>query len=274
MTTLTTGAAPSGPGGRPASGTPLAGAGPLTTSLVFAGRSLRHSLRDGEGLVMAIALPVALMAVFTVVFGGALDRDGGYVDYVAPGIILLCAGFGAASVATSVNRDVTAGAMDRFRSLPIAASTAILGHVVASVARNLVATAVVVLAGLAFGFRPTASPLDWLVALVVVALYITAVTVLFAFVGLVTSSPEAASGAGFALMFLPYLSSAFVPVDTMPEWLRPFALHQPVTPVIETIRGLLLGGDAPLGLALAWCAAIAAVGGVLAVLVFPRRRGR
>ncbi|WP_404311600.1 ABC transporter permease [Agrococcus terreus] len=257
-------------------GTALAGVGPLRAGAVFTGRSVRHSLRDGEGIVMAIALPVLLMLLFTLVFGGAIQGDGGYIDYVVPGIVLLCSGFGAASVAVSVSRDMTAGAMRRFRSLPIPAATALVGPVVASLLRNLLATAVVIGVALLIGFRPDAGPAAWLAALGLVALWILTITTLFAFVGLVAGSPEAANGYGFGLLFLPYVSSAFVPIATMPEWLRPLAQHQPITPLTESLRALLTGGDAgaqPL-VAVAWCVGAIAVAGALVAWRFPRTAAR
>lgn len=247
----------------------------VQSTVLFTGRSLRHALRDGEGLVMAIALPVLLMLMFTIVFGGAIMTDGGYLAYVVPGVILLTAGFGAASVAVSVARDVAGGAVDRFRTLPIPAFTVVLGHVVASLVRNTVATLVVIAVALAFGFRPSAGPLEWFAALGVVVAYILAITLLFAFIGLVSGSPEAAGGYGFILLFLPYLSSAFVPLNTLPEWLRPFATHQPVTPVIETTRGLLTGG--PIGTwpeTIAWIAVVSLTGLLLVAWRFPRQRTR
>lgn len=249
------------------------GTGALAASRIFVGRSMRHSLRDGEGLTMAIVLPVMLMLLFTVVFGGAIDAGGEYVDFVLPGIIVLCSGFGASSVAVSVNRDVTGGAMQRFRSLPIPAACCLVGHVVASMLRNLLATAIVVGVGLLLGFRPMAGPVEWFAAAGLVLAWILAVTVVFAAVGLLTSNPEAANGYGFGLLFLPYLSSAFVPLDTLPDWLRPFAAGQPVTPLTDAIRALLLGGD-PGGqawFALAWCAAIVIAGAVVIAWRFPRR---
>lgn len=269
MTTASTGPAQRGP--TVAGGVP--GVGVLRASAVFIGRSLRHSLRDGEGLLMAIALPVLMLLMFTFVFGGAIQADG-YVDFVVPGVILVCAGFGAASVAVSVNRDVTLGAMRRFRTLPIRSATVLSGHVVASVLRNLVATGIVIGVALLIGFRPVLDPLSWLVALGLVAGWILAITVLFAFIGLVSSSPEAANGYGFALLFLPYLSSAFVPIATMPAALQPIARHQPVNPLVESIRGLLVGGDAPVGAALAWCVGIVVVSVLLIVWRFPRDRDR
>ena len=249
---------------------------PLVAEATFIKRSLIHTVRTPDVIVMAIALPVVLMLLFTFVFGGALEEDGSYVNYVVPGIILLCAGFGASSVATDVANDMTAGIIDRFRTMPLRASAVITGHVVASLLRNLVATLVVIGVALAVGFRPTATPVEGALTLLLVAVYILAITYLFAAIGLASSSAEAAAGYGFILMFLPYLSSAFVPVDTMPEWLQWVARHQPLTPIIETIRGLLMGTD--IGdsgwLALGWCGLILVVAIVWTTLLFRAKAGR
>jgi len=250
--------------------------GGLTAESVFVQRSLLHSLRDGESLLMAIMLPVLLMLMFTFVFGGAIDPSGGYVDYVVPGIILLCAGFGAASTAVYVANDMRNGVIDRFRTMPVRSSAVLTGHVIASLARNLVATSVVIAVALLVGFRPTGDVWGWLGAFALIALYILTITYLFAAVGLASGSPEAASGYGFIILFVPYLSSAFVPVETMPQWLRPIAEHQPVTPIIETIRGLLFG--LPLGgypvWTLLWCAGILVVSVTWGAWLFRRKAGR
>ncbi|WP_311258929.1 ABC transporter permease [Microbacterium sp. WCS2018Hpa-9] len=232
----------------------------LTAETVFVGRSLRHSLRDGESLLMAILLPVMLMLMFTWVFGGAIDPSGAYVDYVVPGIILTCAGFGASSTAVYVANDMRTGIIDRFRTMPLRASAVLTGHVVASLLRNLVATAIVIVVGILVGFRPDASFIHWLALTGLIALYILAITYLFAAIGLAAKSPEGANGYGFVLLFLPYLSSAFVPVASMPAWLQPVATYQPITPIVDTIRGLLT--DAPLEAAPLW-----AIGGCVLILV-------
>ena len=249
------------------------GTGPLRASGIFIGRSIRHSLRDGEGLVMAVALPIVLMLMFTFVFGGAISGDG-YIDYVVPGVVLITAGFGASSVAVSVNQDITRGAMRRFRSMPLPAATVLVGHTVASVLRNLGATAVVIGVAVAVGFRPDATLLEWFGALGLVTLWIMAITALYAFVGLAAGSPEAAGSYGFGLLFLPYVSSAFAPIATMPGWLQPVATYQPVNPIIETIRGLLVGGSTSSWAALAWCGGIIAVAAALIAWRFPRSRNR
>jgi ABC-2 type transport system permease protein len=248
----------------------------LTVAGTFIKRSLLHTLRTPDALIMAIALPTMLMLLFTFVFGGAIEPGGSYVDYVVPGIILLCAGFGAASTAVDVANDMTEGIIDRFRTMPIRASSVITGHVVSSLVRNLVATAIVIAVAVLVGFRPTGSALEWVAMFALVAAYILAITYLFAAIGLASSSPEAASGYGFFLMFLPYLSSAFVPVDSMPEWLQWIAENQPLTPIIETIRGLLLGTEigASGWLAVGWCAVILAVAVVLTRILFRSKAGK
>ncbi|GAA4342680.1 ABC transporter permease [Microbacterium rhizosphaerae] len=246
----------------------------VTAERVFVRRSLTQCLRDTESLSMSIMLPVMLMLLFTYVFGGALESDGSYVDYVVPGIILLCAGFGAATTATYVAQDMTTGIIDRFRTMPLRAGAVLTGHVVASLARNLVATAVVIGVALLVGFRPTANLWEWIAAAGMIVLYILAITYLFAAIGLAAGSPEAASGYGFILLFLPYLSSAFVPVDTMPSWLQWVAQNQPITPIIETLRGLLMGthlGTEPLW-AIGWTVLIIAVSAVWGAWLFGRRR--
>lgn len=249
--------------------------GRFTTARIFVGRSVLHSVRDIDALIMAIALPVMLMLLFVYVFGGAISPDGGYVDYVVPGIILLCAGFGAAGTAVSVARDMLEGVIDRFRTMPIASASVITGHVVASLARNLVATAVVIAVALLVGFRPNAGVAAWLAAIGLVSLWILAITWLFAALGLLARSVEAAGNYGFALLFLPYLSSAFVPTETMPAALRWIADHQPITPIIETIRGLLLG--TPLNTepawAVGWCLLIIAGAALWAGQLFRSRAG-
>lgn len=261
---------------RPSAPAPRPRISGLTAESVFVGRSLTHSLRDGESLLMAIMLPVMLMLLFTFVFGGAIDPSGGYVDYIVPGVILLCAGFGAASTAVYVANDMKSGIIDRFRTMPLRAGAVLTGHVIASLARNLLATAVVIAVALAIGFRPTANLAEWIGAAALIALYILAITYLFAAIGLAAGSPEAASGYGFVILFVPYLSSAFVPVETLPSWLQWIAENQPVTPIIETIRGLLLGapmGSAPLW-AVGWCLAILVFAFVWGAWLFRRKAGR
>jgi ABC-2 type transport system permease protein len=244
-----------------------------TTALTMAGRCIRLSMRNVDALLTSLLLPIMLMLVFVYLFGGAIETGTEYVTYVVPGVILLCAGFGSATTAVSVSQDMTGGIIDRFRSLDVGGPAILAGHVAASALRNAASTTLVFGVAFAIGFRPHAGPLDWLAALGVLLAFILAVSWLAAAIGLIAGSPEAANGFTFVIMFLPYASSAFVPVDTMPSWLQGFAQHQPVTPVIETLRGLLLG--TPVGsnawTALAWCAGILAVSITLSGVLFRRR---
>jgi len=256
----------------------------LADSGAMVTRSLRLVRREPDELILALVLPVMLMILFVYVFGGAMSVGTDYVTYATPGIILLCAGYGASNTAIAVEQDMSGGIMDRFRSMPIASSTVLVGHVVASVVKNLVTTGVVLGVAFLIGFRPDANVLEWLGAVGVVAAYVLAITSVAAFIGVLVRSPAAAGGFGFFMLFLPYVSSAFVPPETMPSWLRGFAEHQPVTPVIETIRGLLVGMDstgAPVtdlaptaALALAWCLGLVLVFLGAAAYVFARRRRR
>jgi ABC-2 type transport system permease protein len=248
----------------------------LAAERIFIGRSVLHSVRDTESLLMSIILPVMLMFMFTYVFGGAIDPTGDYVNYIVPGTILTCAGFGAATTATFVANDMKLGIIDRFRTMPLRAGAVLTGHVVASLARNLLATGVVIGVALLIGFRPDAGLGGWAAAVGIVALWILAITYLFASIGLAAGSAEAASGYGFILLFLPYISSAFVPMDTMPGWLQAIAEWSPVTPVIESIRGFLLGTEVGLHplWAVLWCAGILAVAAVWGAWLFRRKAGR
>jgi ABC-2 type transport system permease protein len=247
----------------------------VSDQLVMTGRSVRLTRRNVDTLVVAIVLPVLQMALFVYVFGGAISDRAAYVHYVVPGIVLLCAGYGATSTAMSVAADTTSGMVDRLRSMPIRSSAVLTGHVVASVARNAVSTAVVVAAAVLMGFRSDAGPLEWLAAAAVVLLYVLALSWLAAFLGVLARSVESASALSFVMLFLPYLSSAFVPPETLPSALRAVAEHQPITPVIETVRGLLTG--TPIGssgwTAVLWCGGLLAASVAAAGWAY-RRRGR
>ncbi|PCG83437.1 multidrug ABC transporter permease [Streptomyces sp. WZ.A104] len=238
--------------------------GSLTHTAVMAGRSLRISSRNTDALITALALPIMLMLIFVYFFGGAIDTGtdyDSYVMYVVPGVLLLSAGFGAATTATAVSEDMKGGIIDRFRSLDVRGTPVLAGHVAASTVRNLCATALVFCVALLIGFRPAASPAGWLLVAAVLVAYIVALSWISAAIGLLARSPEAASGFTFFMSFLPYPSSAFVPIDKMPSWLHGFAEHQPITPAIESLRGLLLGqdvGNAP-WIALAWAAGLLVV---------------
>jgi ABC-2 type transport system permease protein len=248
-------------------------ASPIANSFVMLRRSYRLSTRNVDGLMTGIALPVILMLVFVVLFGGAIDTGTAYVTYVVPAVMVLTAAFGAATVAVGVSGDMKGGIIDRFRSLPIAPSSVLTGHVGATLIRNLVASAIVIVVAVAIGFRPSAGVAEWIVVIGLLSLFILAVAWFSTAIGLVANSPEAASGASFLFMFLPYVSSGFVPVETLPAWLQGFAQHQPATPLIESVRALLTGGDPGLSLAvaMAWWGGLTLVGFVLASRLFARR---
>ncbi len=235
---------------------------PGRDAMTLTGRALRLSRRNAEALITSLMLPVMLMLMFVYLFGGAIRVDTSYATYVVPGVILVCAAFGSSTTAVVVSEEMKAGIIDRFRSLDIGGAAMVTGHVVASVARNLVATTVVMGLGLAVGFRPHASVLQWLTVAGTLVLFMTAISWLAAMVGMFASSPEAANGSTFIFMFLPYASSAFVPIATMPTWLRGFARNQPCTPIIETIRSTLAGhpDGASTTRTIAWCLGLLIVG--------------
>lgn len=273
--TALAGAAP--PGAAPP-GTALTGT--ATDVIVMIGRCVRRSLRDPEAFITALMLPVILMLLFVYIFGGAFAAEGGgrYAQYVVPGLIVLCAGQGAGTTAVAVALDMSSGIVDRFRSMPIASSSVLAGHIVASLARNLLATALVIGVGLGVGWRPTADPARWIAAVAMIVVFILAMSWLAAAAGLLVRSPEAANSVTFVFMFLPYLSTAFVPAATMTRVLRPIAANQPLTPIIETMRGLWMGhtsNGASTGhegiLAVAYCAVILAVSVAAASYLFRHR---
>ncbi len=247
----------------------------LTRGTTLIGRTMRLSRRNVETLMMSLMLPVMLMLMFVYLFGGAIHTGTRYVTYVVPGVIMLCASFGSSMTAVSVCQDMTGGIIDRFRSMNVGGVAIVTGHVVASVARNMFSTAVVFGVAFAIGFRPKADLVQWLGTAAVLALVIATISWFSATIGLLAKSPDAASGFTFLVTFFPYASSAFVPIGTMPSWLHGFARNQPTTPIIETMRGLLL--DQPIGLAawhaVLWCLGILIGSVILSVLFFRRRTG-
>ncbi|MFE3194265.1 ABC transporter permease [Nocardia sp. NPDC059240] len=242
-------------------------------SAAMVGRNLRRTLRSPDTMMMTFIIPVSILLMFVYVFGGAMNVGGSYIDYVVPGILLLCAGFGSGGTAVAVASDMHTGIVDRFRAMAVSRTAVLTGHVIESVLRNLITTGLVIVVAVAIGFRPTTDPLRWLGVVGLLACYVLALSWVAAALGLLVANPEAANGFMFIFMFLPYVSSAFVPVHTLPSWLRGFAEHQPVTSVTETMRGLLM--DTPVGssapTALAWCAGLALVGYLGAGILFSRR---
>jgi ABC-2 type transport system permease protein len=244
-----------------------------TEALTIIGRCLRLSRRNVEALITSLALPVIILLLFVYLFGGAIQTGGAYVTYVVPGVILLAATFGAGTTAVSVSLDMSTPVIDRFRSMGVRGASVLGGQVAASVIRNLVSAVLVVGAAVAIGFRSHTSVGAWLATAAVLALFVLAISWLAAALGILAKTPEAANGFAFLVSFLPYASSAFVPIATMPGWLRGFSRHQPVTPVIETVRALLLGtpvGDSAWW-ALAWSVGITVAAMALCVVLFRRR---
>ena len=242
----------------------------------MADRSVRLARRNVDSLFASILMPLLMMALFVYVFGGAINTGTEYINYVVPGILLLTTGYGAASTAMVVADDMSTGMIDRLRSLPIRSFAVLTGHVTGSVARNAASTTIVILASLAMGFRPVGSAVDWLATIGLLLLYVLALSWLAAGLGVIAKSVESASTLSFFMLFLPYLSSAFVRPETMPSWLRPISEHQPITPVIETVRSLLIGS--PMGtngwIALAWCCGLLLFSITLATWLYRKRTSR
>lgn len=222
-------------------------------------RCILLSLRNLDVLFTGIAQPVLLMVLFVYVLGGAMNvGDMDYVNYIVPGVILQCVGQCAASTAISVNNDIKKGIIDRFRSLPIAKSSVLTGHALAAIVRNIITTFLIVVVALLIGFRPAANISQWLGAAGILFLYIMAITWLSIMFGIISSSAESAQALTIIVMLLPYLSSGFVTTETMPAALRIFAENQPLTPIIEAIRSLLLDlpTDGYILVSVIWCAGI------------------
>lgn len=250
----------------------------LSDFWVMTTRCVRRSLRNPEAFFTALTLPIVLMLLFVYVFGGDLSTGGKYVNYVVPGLIVLCAGFGAGTTAVAVTTDMTNGIIDRIRSMPVRGSALLVGHIVASLVRNLMATALVIGVGVGLGWRPTASPLGWVGAVAMIVFFVLALSWLAAGVGLLARTAEAATSFTMVLMFLPYVSTAFVPAHTMPAVLGDIATYQPFTPIIESMRGLWMGRTSTgvaLGreawIAIAYCAGILILSSVTASWLFRHR---
>ncbi|MEU3777204.1 ABC transporter permease [Streptomyces sp. NPDC032472] len=227
-------------------------------------RQLKRLLRYPSMTVQLIATPVVLLLLFVYVFGGTLGAGLGggrevYVNYVVPGILLMGAATAATGTAVMVATDMTEGIIARFRTMRISRASVLTGHVVGSVIQQLIGLAAIIGVALAIGFDPNATAVEWLAAAGMLTLFVVAITWLSVALGLKSPTPEAASNAPMPLILLPFLGSGFVPTESMPTAIRWFAEYQPFTPIMETVRGLLLG--TPIGnsaaIATAWCAGIA-----------------
>ncbi len=247
---------------------------PLTDAVTMLGRQLRHVLRYPELTIIVLMIPVIFLLLFVFVFGGTLgaglgaaaapgavgDR-GDYAAFVLPGILLLTIGSIAQGTSTSVAMDMQQGIVDRFRTLSISPGAVLSGHALAATIQSVVSVLVLVAVGLAVGARPTAGPVEWLLALALVSGVAFAVSWVSVALGLVSRSVESASNYPMPFVLLPFLGSGFVPTGSMPTVLRWFADHQPFTPIMDTLRGLLLGTE------LSATTAVLAVGWILALTV-------
>lgn len=246
----------------------------VADTVALLGRSLRHILRSPDTIITTAITPIAMLLVFAYVFGGAINTGGGrYVDYLLPGILLITVASGVAYTALRLFTDITGGIFARFQSLPIARSAVLWAHVLTSLIANLVSLVVVVLVAVAIGFRSGAGPLAWLGVLGILVLFTLALTWLAVIAGLRAQSPDGAGAFAYPLLFLPFVSSAFVPTTHMPGPLRWFAQHQPVTAIVDTLRNLYARGPLGSGLwtALAWCIGLLVVAWALALLTYHRK---
>ena len=246
-------------------------------------RDVRHSVRYPMMTIGGVMVPVVFLLLFDGVFGHALEAGMGsgmgsphsrYIDYLAPGLILMAVGASAAGTAINICMDMDEGIIARFRTMSISRMSVLIGQAVGSTVRTLISGVLVVAVAVALGFRPTSDPLAWAAAAGVFAMLTVALTWLSVAFGLLAKTPAGANGLSQIVAFLPFVSSAFVAPAAMPAGVRWFAEHQPFTPIIDTLRGLLTGG--PIGshaaLAAGWCAGIAVVGYIWSVRLYERGR--
>ena len=243
-----------------------------TTALT--GRSLRHIGRSLDTIITTAIMPIGFMLLFVYVFGGAIETGtGSYVNYLLPGILVITIASGISYTAYRLFLDTQNGIVERFRSMPIARSSLLWAHVLTSLVANLVSIAVVVLVALVMGFRSSAGVAGWLAALGLLVLFTLALTWLAVIPGLSAKSADGASAFSYPLIFLPFISSAFVPTDTMPGPVRAFAENQPVTSIVDPLRNLMAGTAVgnDIWFALAWCVGLLAVAYGFAMRTYRRR---
>lgn len=241
---------------------------------VLTGRSLRHILRSPDTIITTAVTPVAIMLLFVFVFGGAIDTGSySYIDYMLPGILLITIASGIAYTAYRLFMDMQGGIFERFQSMPIARSSALWAHVLTSLVANVISLVIVVGVAFAIGFRTGTGVLGWLAVLGILVLFTLALTWLAVVAGLSAKTVDGASAFSYPLIFLPFLSSAFVPTDTMPAPVAWFADNQPVTPIVNSIRDIFT--QQPVGtqiwVALAWCVGILVVAYFWAMAIYRRR---
>ena len=246
----------------------------LGDTAVLLGRSMRHITRSLDTIITVSIMPIALMLLFVYVFGGAIDAGpGNYVKYLLPGILLITIAMGISYTAFRLFTDQQSGIFERFQSMPIARSSMLWAHVLTSVVSNLISLAIVVLVALAMGFRSGAGVLSWLAVCGILVLFTLAVTWLAIIAGLSAKTTDGAGAFSYPIVFLPFISSAFVPTRTMPGPVRAFANNQPVTSIVNTIRDLLAQQpvSASIWTALAWCLGILVVAYAVALAAYRRK---
>ncbi|MBP1962979.1 ABC transporter permease [Paenibacillus aceris] len=241
---------------------------------VMLGRSMRHISRSMDTIVTVTIMPIAMMLLFVYVFGGAIQTGtDNYVNYLLPGILLIAIASGISYTAFRLFTDVQRGIFERFHTMPISRSTLLWGHVLTSLVSNALSVLVIILVALIMGFRSSAGILSWLAVAGILALFTLALTWVAAIAGLSAKSVDGASAFSYPIIFLPFISSAFVPTESMPSIVRAFAENQPVTSIVEAIRALLSGQ--PVGndiwVALAWCVGILFVAYFFAMRVYKKR---
>jgi ABC-2 type transport system permease protein len=246
----------------------------LGDTTVLLGRSLRHITRSIDTIITTVVTPVAMMLMFVYVFGGAIDTGSdSYVNYMLPGILLITIASGIAYTALRLFTDMNSGIFERFHSMPIARSGVLWAHVVTSLVANLLSLVVVVGVAVLMGFRSGAGVLAWLAVAGILLLFTLALTWIAVIAGLAAKTAEGGGAFAYPLIFLPFISSAFVPTQTMPGPVRWFAEHQPVTSIVNTIRDLF--AQQPVGddiwTALAWCLGILVVAYVFAMVAYRRK---
>ena len=241
---------------------------------VLTGRTMRHITRSPDTIITTAIMPIAMMLLFVYVFGGAIRHGpGSYVTYLLPGILLITIGMGISYTAVRLFTDMQSGIFQRFQSMPIARSSVLWAHVLTSLAANLISLVAVVLIAVAMGFRSGAGALAWLAAAGILILFTLALTWIAVIPGLTAKTVEGAGAFSYPLIFLPFISSAFVPTGTMPGPVRAFADNQPVTSIVNTIRDLLAQQPAGTSIwtALAWCLGILIVAYALAMATYHRK---
>ena len=241
---------------------------------VLLGRSLRHIIRSVDTIITTAITPIALMLLFVYVFGGAIKTGtDNYINYLLPGIMLIAIASGIAYTAVRLFTDMKSGIFERFQSMPIARSSVLWAHVLTSMVANALSLVIIVLVALLMGFRTSAGPLEWLAVVGILALFTLALTWIAVIAGLSAKSVDGAGGFSYPLIFLPFISSAFVPTATMPGPVRAFAENQPVTSIVNTIQDLF--AQRPVGvdiwIALAWCLGILVLAYVLAMAAYRRK---